>query len=99
MPNDFFLDFPLGLSPVLILWRLIGQSFYILISENFYICSSVWHIGSLIRVLSGVHSNLFEASIGMRHFDILGSYDRRIGISSDNPLVPHQIVIDELSKV
>lgn len=88
----------LGLRGVLIPGRFVSQRINELISEDLNVspfvafkvaCGLLWLFDSL---------NGYFGSILISILILLGDDDGRVGIASEDPLVPHEIVVDQFSK-
>lgn len=96
MSDDGDFDFELCLRSVLVSWGFVGEGFDILVSEYFDIGPPVGKFHGIVLVSPGVHLDSLHACVFVGHFDIFGGDDGRVGVSPDDSLVPHEIVVDEL---
>lgn len=97
MADDGLLGQRLRLRPVLVSGRLICERLNELISEYFNVgpLVVVEGVGGLLCLFAGDHGHAGGRVKGLVVF--LGDDDGGVGVAPEDPLVPHEVVVDEFA--
>lgn len=98
MPDDRLINHKVRLGPILVARGLISEGFHVLVGEDLDVGPPVPHLLIVVVFLPGHRLGFLGGGVGIRDFGIFGGGDEgRIGVASDNALVPHEIVVDEFA--
>ena len=94
------LHFELSLCPIFIAWRLICQSLYVLISKYLNVRSFSWWLHHLLWLCNCCYFIALLWCICIGNLHIFRSCNKSwVCVASDYTFIPHQVVIDEFSKL
>ena len=98
MTNDWFLRKRLCLGSILVSGRFVSKRFNKFISEDLDVCSFVALEGicSLLNIFPGAHRYIHSGIEGLIVF--FRDDDGRVGISSEDSFVPHEVIVDKFAE-